>query len=186
MPSEYKQYSEDEIVRGCVRNDRRCQELLYRQHFDVMYGMIRRYTNDEERALDILNAGFLKVFKKIDTYSGEGSLQGWIRRIVFHCLSDHFKKDSRYLKFIVLDEVEKTHATSALDKLYYEDLLEAVETIPGKGKTVFQLYAIEGYSHKEIAEILTIPEGTSKWYLSKAREHLKNIIYSQMKTNYAG
>ena len=181
-----KKYSEEQIVKGCVDNDRRCQEMLYRQHFNTMYYMVKRFTRDEERALDILNAGFLKVFQKIGTFSGQGSLEGWIRRIVFHALSDHFKKEKRYLRVIVLDEAERPQSRNVLDDLYYEDLMDAVESIPGQSQEVFRLYAIEGYSHKEISTLLQIPEGTSKWHLSKARSYLREIIYQRKQAHYAG
>lgn len=181
-----KTYSEEQIIEGCRRNDRKFQEILYRRHFDTMVRMIRRFTRDEERVLEILNNGMLRVFQKIDSYAGTGSLEGWIRRIVYHSISDYFKKESRYLKFIVLEEAEKNYNGSALDGLYYDDLLELLNDVPEKSRAVFSMYAIEGYSHKEIAEQLQISEGTSKWHLSNARNILKNIIHQRMDQNYAG
>ena len=181
-----KTYNEKEIVVGCCRNDRRSQEALYRKHYPAMMAMIRRYTQDEDRGLEILNNGMLRVFKKIEKYEGKGSLEGWIRKIVFHSISDYFKKESRYLKFIVLDEAEKETQHTAIDGLYYDDLLTLVEDLPEKSRAVFKLYAIEGYSHKEIAEMLKISTGTSKWHLSTARSRLKDIIHQRMNQNYAG
>lgn len=179
-------YRQEEIVEGCVRNDRRFQEILYREHFDTMMAMIRRYTQDEDRGIDILNNGFLRVFKKIDTFKGQGSLEGWIRRIVFHSISDYFRKESKYLKFIVLEDADQDAERTALDNLYYEDLLEIIESIPEKSRAVFKLYAIEGYAHQEIADMLGISVGTSKWHLSTAREQLRSIIHKRMDKNYAG
>ncbi|MDX1476656.1 MAG: sigma-70 family RNA polymerase sigma factor [Saprospiraceae bacterium] len=186
MPSLRKTYSEEEILAGCRRNERKYQELLYRRHFDTMTRMIRRFTQDDERVLDILNNGMLRVFQKIESYSGTGSLEGWIRRIVYHSISDYFKKESRYLRFIVLEDKDKEYASSALDDLYYTDLLAMVEDLPEKSREVFKLYAIEGYSHKEIADMLQISTGTSKWHLSNARDQLKQIIHQRMDQNYAG
>ena len=181
-----KTYSEQQIIEGCKRNDRRFQEILYRQHFNVMLGMVRRFTKDDEVALDVINNGFLRVFQKIDSFEGKGSLQGWIRRIVYHCISDHFRKESKYLKFIVLEEAEKRSHTSPIDDLCYQDLLNMVEELPDKSKEVFKLFAIEGYTHKEIGELMNISEGTSKWYLSEARKKLQILISKQTKTRYAG
>jgi len=182
-----KGYTEEEIIRGCIANDRRCQEFLYRAHFHVMMSMVRRFTSDEETALDIINSGFLRVFKKIEKYSGKGSFQGWIRRIVYHSISDHFRKEANYLRFIVLDEVEKPSQSGPLEQLYYEDLIDLVNALPRKSGEVFRLYAIEGYAHKEIADMLEISEGTSKWYLSKAREQLREQILNQSnKRQHAG
>jgi RNA polymerase sigma-70 factor (ECF subfamily) len=179
-------YSEEDILQGCVRNERRFQEILYRQHFDTMLRMVRRYTTDEEKAFEILNNGFLKVFKKIDTFRSEGSLEGWIRRIVYHSVSDFFRKESSYMKFIVLEDAERKEGEQALSGLYYDDLLEIIESLPERSKQVFTMYAIQGYAHKEIAEQLEISEGTSKWHLSNAREQLKVLLENRMKRNYVG
>ena len=89
-----KTYSEQDLVAGCVRNERRFQELLYRQYFPKMMGMCMRYTKDRDIAMQIVNNGFLRVFKKIDQFSFKGSLEGWIRRLVYHSVSDYFKKHS--------------------------------------------------------------------------------------------
>lgn len=138
--------------------------------------MCYRYTNEEDRALTIVNDGFLKVFKKIDTYQGKGSFEGWIRRIVFHCLSDHFRKEKSYLKFLIFEDHDRAVAPNSSDDLYYEDLIKIVNTLPTKTQSVFRLFAIEGYSHKEIAEQEGITVGTSKWHLSEARKLLKHRI----------
>ena len=185
MSNSKRTYTEEEVIQGCIRNDRRAQEFLYRQQFHVMMAMIRRFTKDDEVALDILNNGFLKVFRNMASYAGKGSFQGWIRRIVYHSISDHFKKESNYLKFIVLADGEKKSTTTQLDDLYYQDLIKMVDTLPEKSRLVFKLYAIEGYTHKEIAERVEISEGTSKWYLSRARETLRNLITQQTRKQYA-
>jgi len=179
-------YSEQEIIRGCTRNDRRFQEILYRQHFDTMLRMVKRYTTDEEKAFEILNNGFLKVFKKIGTFRAEGSLEGWIRRIVYHSVSDFFRKESAYMRFIVLEDAEQKESEEALNGLYYDDLLQIVESLPERSKQVFTLYAIQGYAHREIADQLGISEGTSKWHLSNAREQLKALLENRINQQYAG
>lgn len=186
MAVKYGRYDEAEVIEGCGRNDRKFQEVLYRQHFQTMLNMVYRFTRDEDAALQILNDGFLKVFRKIDRYSGNGSFQGWIRRIVYRSISDHFRKQQGYLKFIVLDEPEKITQQTPLDDLYYEDLLNIIEQLPDKSKEVFTLYAIEGYAHKEIAERMGFTEGTSKWHLSKARERLQELIKKRMNQQLAG
>lgn len=186
MKLQKRTYSEEEIIRGCVANDRRYQEILYRRYYDTMMRMVRRYTSDMETALDILNNGFLKVFKKIETFRGEGSFEGWIRRIVYHSVSDHFKKEAGYMRFIVLEETEQEQPQSALNGLYYDDLLQIINTLPDRSRQVFTLYAIDGYSHKEIAEQLEISEGTSKWHLSNARDQLRQLLEQRMQQQYAG
>ena len=179
-------YSEQDIIRGCIANERKFQELVYREHFDVMLAMVHRFTSDEEKVLDILNSGFLRVFTKIEMYSGTGSFQGWIRRIIYHSISDYFKRESKYMHFIVLEDAEKPTEKNALDNLYYNDLLEIVDSLPERCGEVFKLYAIEGYTHKEIGERLEMSSGTSKWHLSQARAQLKGLITKHMNQQYAG
>ncbi len=188
-------FTEAEIIAGCVRNERAFQEILYRQHFAVMMQMCLRYANgDRERAFEILNDGFLRVFKKINTFEGKGSLQGWIRKLVFHAISDYFKANRQYITSVVLEENDVSEPQndvytegggnsnhSALGQLYFEDLLKLVDTLPPATREVFRLYAIEGYTHFEISERLNISVGTSKWHLSNAREKLKAMIEDNSK-----
>jgi RNA polymerase sigma-70 factor (ECF subfamily) len=186
MAVTYGKYKESDVIKGCSQNDRKYQEILYRHHFQTMLHMVYRFTRDEDTALQILNDGFLKVFRKIDRYSGQGSFQGWVRRIVYRSISDHFRKERGYLKMIVLDEPEKNTQHTPLDDLYYEDLLSIVEMLPEKSRDVFKYYAIEGYSHKEIGEMMGFTEGTSKWHLSKARERLQDLIRKRTNQQLAG
>ena len=175
-------HNETEIVEGCVRNERKYQELLYRRHFPTMIQMCLRYTNgDKERALEILNDGFLRVFKKINTFSFKGSLEGWIRRLVFHAISDYFKQNKAYLDSVVFSEVlpeakMPQYTEGVLSELYYDDLLKVIDLLPPATCKVFTLYAIEGLNHAEIGEQLNISVGTSKWHLSSAREQLRKLL----------
>ena len=171
--------SDKDIINGCIDNDRKCQELLYRQHFAKMMSMCMRYASDENEAMTILNDGFLRVFKKIHTFQYRGSFEGWIRRLVFNSLSDHFKKKSKQLKFIELGDWEKPTESGPMDKLYEADILQLIEKVPNASADVFILYAIHGYAHKEIAEIQGISIGTSKWHLSNAKKVLQELIKKQ-------
>lgn len=170
-----KHYTDEELVAACAANDRRAQEALYRRFFPEMLRMCRRHTRDDDTALEILNTGLLRVFQKIHTFAFRGSLEGWVRRLVWHSLADHFRTNARYLHFLVFEEREETAAQGARDPdiFHEEDLLRAVRALPRMSQEVFRLYAIEGYSHAEIAERLQISEGTSKWHLSTARQKLR-------------
>ena len=147
-----------------------------------MIQMCLRYTNgDKERALEILNDGFLRVFKKINTFSFKGSLEGWIRRLVFHAISDYFKQNKAYLDSVVFSEVlpeakMPQYTEGVLSELYYDDLLKVIDLLPPATCKVFTLYAIEGLNHAEIGEQLNISVGTSKWHLSSAREQLRILL----------
>ena len=171
-----KNYSEQELVEGCVRNDRRAQEAFYRLFFPEMLRMCLRYTRDEDTAIEIVNNGFLRVFKKLHTYAFKGSLEGWVRRLVYHSMADYFRDNARYLHFLVLEERDDVVPERSHEVFYEEDILKAVAMLPPVSQEVFRLYAIEGYSHSEIAENLNISEGTSKWHLSTARQKLRDQL----------
>ncbi len=148
--------------------------------------MCMRYTSDQDKAMQVCNDGFLKVFKNISQFQNKGSFEGWIRRIVFHSLSDFFKHEKKYLHFMVFEEKEKSSQQNALDQIYYDDLLKMINELPAASANVFRLYAVEGYKHKEIAEAMNISIGTSKWHLSEARKKMKELIFKyQQKSNYA-
>lgn len=171
-----KNYSDQELVDGCVRNDRRTQEAFYRRFFPEMLRMCLRYTRDEDTAIEIVNNGFLRVFKKLHTYAFKGSLEGWVRRLVYHSMADYYRDNARYLHFLVLEERDEVVPERGHDVFYEEEILKAVSTLPPVSQQVFRLYAIEGYSHAEIAANLSISEGTSKWHLSTARQKLRDLL----------
>lgn len=165
-----------ELIEGCIRNERSAQEKLYRLFYPRMMAMIRRYIDEEQQAEEVLNNGYLRAFQKIAQYTFQGSFEGWLRKIVFHAVSDYVKQNARYSEKIMLVEkdqyVHKDHA----DKLYYNQLLELVQQLPDATRAVFNMYVMEGFSHKEISKMLGISEGTSKWHLSEGRRVLKDKI----------
>lgn len=165
-----------ELIQGCARNERGAQEKLYHLFYPRMMGVVRRYIDHTEQAEEVLNNGFLRAFQKIEQYTFQGSFEGWLRKIVFHAVSDYVKQNSRYNEKIMLVEkdqyVEKDHA----DRMYYNELLEMVLSLPVATRSVFNMYVMEGLSHKEIGKVLGISEGTSKWHLSEGRRILKDKI----------
>lgn len=169
-----KSYSEEEIIKGCKRNSRKFQELLYFKYFDKMYGMCLRHTSDKEIAMTVLNDGFLKIFKNIEKYRYDGSFEGWVRKVIYNTLRDYYRKKSNNQRFLEIFENQGNDKN--LNNLEYDDILRMIDTLPQKSKKVFVMYAIEGYKHHEISKILNIPVGTSKWHLSQAKEKLKRII----------
>jgi RNA polymerase sigma factor (sigma-70 family) len=171
-----KNYTDEEMVKGCVANDRRAQEALYRRFFPEMLRMCQRYTRDEERAMEIVNIGFLRVFRKIHTFAFKGSLEGWVRRLVYHSLADYYRDRSKYLHFLVFEERDEVAQDRSNETFFEEDMMKAIQTLPPVSQQVFRLYAIEGYSHAEIAAELSISEGTSKWHLSTARQKLRDQL----------
>jgi RNA polymerase sigma factor (sigma-70 family) len=184
--SKNRQYTDEELVQGCIANDRHWQEQFYRRFFPTMMEMCLRRTDDRDEAMSIVNNGFLRVFKKIHLYSFKGSLEGWVRRLVWHSLADYFRDKQKYVHFLVFEERDEPVHSSPASQLYVEDILQMVNSLPPASAEVFRLYAIEGFSHAEIGERLGISDGTSKWHLSTARQQLKKMIHQQEMKNYAG
>lgn len=172
-------------INGCISNNRSAQEKLYRHFFPIMERMVLRYTQDEDKIIDILNNGFLKIFKKIDHYGYQGSFEGWVRKIIFRSLSDYFRKSQKDLAFLIYEEeYKKQPSQSSEHKLYYQDLISLLDKLPSTQLQVFQLFAIEGYSHKEISEQLQLNQNTCRWHLAEARKILKAEYKKVYNTDY--
>lgn len=168
----------DSLIEGCVANNRACQEKLYKMLYPKMMAMVRRYFdhNRYEQAEEIMNNGFLRVFQKIDTYKFEGSFEGWVRKIIYHSISDYVRQNIKYMEKTVFVEKDEMIDNNISGKLSYDEIMRLVQTLPATSRVVFNMYALDGYTHKEIAETLNISEGTSKWHLFEARKILKTKI----------
>lgn len=160
-----------------MEGDRRMQEELYRRFSPRMFAVCLRYAGSSEEAEDILQEGFIKIFKKLSSFRGEGSFEGWIRRIFVNTAIEHFRR-KRYLQ-PVTEKEENTiegNLLSVLDNLGEKDILELVRQLSPGYRTVFNMYVVEGYTHKEIGDILGISEGTSKSQLSRAKVILQDMV----------
>ena len=166
----------EQLIQGCIHNERGAQEKLYHLFYPRMMALVRRYIDQETQAEEVMNNGYLRAFQKIGQYNFQGSFEGWLRKIIFHAVADYVKQNSRYSNKVVLIEkdeyVHKDHA----DKLYYDQLLKLVHALPDATRNVFNMYVMEGFTHKEIGNLLGISEGTSKWHLSEGRRLLKDKI----------
>lgn len=166
----------EELIQGCMRNQRSAQEKLYHMFYAKMMGVVKRYIDQQEQAEEVLNNGYLRAFQKIDQYTFQGSFEGWLRKIVFHAVSDYVKQNIKYSEKVVLVEKDQLIHKDHADRLYYNQLLEMVQSLPDATRSVFNMYVMEGFSHKEIGKMLGISEGTSKWHLSEGRRILKEKI----------
>lgn len=169
------------IISGCQNNDRKAQELLYRNFYRVMMTLCLRYTKNETDALEVLNTGFYKVYKNIKSYNAnKASLFTWIRTIIINSCLDFIKAKSGR---IVQEELDQAAAVDLPPDVFIRmsaaEILQLVRQLPPATQAVFNLYAIEGFQHKEIAGLLKISEGTSKWHLSEARKTLQQLIHKQ-------
>jgi RNA polymerase sigma-70 factor (ECF subfamily) len=175
---------ESDLISGCIEGNRRMQEELYRRFSPRMYAVCLRYAGSSEEAEDILQEGFIKIFKKLDSFRGEGSFEGWIRRIFVNTAIEHFRR-KRYLQPVTEREENTIEGKniSALDELAEKDILELVRKLSPGYRTVFNMYVVEGYTHKEIGDILGISEGTSKSQLSRAKVILQDMVRKFLEQN---
>ena len=169
------------IIRGCRQNDRKAQEALYKAYYKAMVTICLRYTRNEEDAVEVLNNGFLKVFKNIQRYDpAQASLYTWIRTIVVNSCLDFIRKKNRIEQRYELNEGVEVHVPAeVISRMKIGELLSLVRSLPPATAAVFNLYVIEGFNHKEIGSLLGISDGTSKWHLSEARKQLQLKIKLQ-------
>lgn len=172
-----KSATEEGLIESCQRRDPKAQEAVYRQYGQKMLGLCARYIKDHAEAEDIMITGFAKVFSKIDLYAGAGSFEGWIRRIMINESLAFIRKNKNLFMAVELEQAEREPDYNSLESaLEAEDLMQMINSLPLGYRTVFNLYAIEGFSHKEIAEALDISENTSKSQLSRARAQLQKLL----------
>lgn len=170
--------SESDLINGCLKGDSRMQEALYQRFAPKMYAVCLRYANNADDAQDLLQEGFIKVYRNLGKYRGDGSFEGWIRRIFVNTSIEYFRKKSAVLTGLSERE-EKTIEDadiSALDQLAEKDIIRFIQELSPGYKTVFNLYVVEGYSHREIADMLGISEGTSKSQLARAKGILQKKV----------
>ena len=167
----------DSLLDGCKRGDRKAQESLYKALASKMMAVCMRYAKDTFEAEDILQMGFIKVFRKVSEFRSEGSFEGWIRRIMVNTAIETYRKNLRSLNVVDIDEVyDQPQSTFDMGKLELNDLLKLVQQLSNGYRIVFNMYAIEGYSHAEISALLGIQESTSRSQLVKARKMLQSQI----------
>lgn len=172
-----------------MANDRKCQRHIYEAYFPVMLAIVRRYIKDEEEVLDALNQGFVKIFGKINQYHFENSFEGWCKRIIINTSLDHLRANKRYRDFFSFDAIVPTYQVfnDGLNEMSIDELLKIIDSISPISKMVFNMFAIDGFSHKEIAEKLNISVGTSKWHLASARKQIQSklkLAYPQVQFYY--
>lgn len=178
-----------ELIQGCVRNHRKSQEGIYKMFYGKMMAICRRYTKNSDQAKDILQDGFIKVFKNIDKFNFEGSFEGWVRRIVVNTAIDFTRKAKN--DYLLMNENQSIDdfdedLLDEEDEEPYENPLKVGDVIEGMNKlskayrTVFNLYVFDNYTHQEIADALDISVGTSKSNLAKARANLKKILTKEL------
>ena len=169
---------EQALVAGCVQGKSLYQRKMYEKYAPKMLGLCMRYAGDKEAARDLLHDGFIRLFEKIKTYKGEGSLEGWIKKVFITTALEHLRKNKHdvmndYKEYSTTDP-ELSH--SAIEQMSANELMDMIAMLPEGFRTIFNLYVIEGYSHQEIAKLLNIQEVTSRSQYMRARTSLQEMI----------
>ena len=181
-----------QLIKGCLEGDRKAQQAVYKLLYGKMKVVCMRYTRDTDQALDVLQEGFIKVFQNMERYSGAGSFEGWVRRIMVNLSIDRFRKQKNDLLLLngsmsiedYEDEVEDEPDVESVDYDFTpEQILEAMQQLSPAYKTVFNLYVFENYTHQDIAEALNISVGTSKSNYAKARKNMKKLLTKSLNLN---
>lgn len=170
---------EDQLIKKVIKGNSRAQKTFYDMFAPKMYGVAMRYAKDRDEAKDILQEGFVKVFRNLNSFRGEGSLEGWVRKTIVNTAINYYKKNVKHHYQADMDMViifEESDVVSVVDKMSADELLQKISELPDGYRTVFNLNVIEGYTHKEIGEMLDISENTSKSQLARAKSYLQKRI----------
>ena len=181
--------SDQQIIKGCAKHERKAQQLLYDRYSRFLLGICLRYASDKAEAEDILQESFIKIFFNIEDFSGTGSFIGWLRKVAVNTAITHYHKNLKFRYHVEIEEyVSAETGVSGFEEDFYtaEDLYKVLNELPAGYRMVFNLYAVEGYKHKEIAEKLNIDTNTSKSQYSRAKAVLRNKLdkLGKLKSNY--
>ena len=171
--------NEEQLIKKCKKNDRNAQKLLYQKYAALLLGICMRYSNNYSEAEDILQEGFCKILMKISQYKSKGSFEGWIRRIMVNKAITMFKKNCKHYQMQNIDEIVESDFNNQHEEepeFSQEELLKIINSLPDGYRMVFNLYAVEGYKHREIASMLDIDENTSKSQYSRARKIIQKKL----------
>jgi RNA polymerase sigma factor (sigma-70 family) len=174
--------SDAELIEGCKQNNRKSQERLYKKYAGLMLGVCLRYVKNRAEAEDVMMEGFMKVYRLISNYSPTGSFEGWMKRIMAYTAIEHFRKLSK-MPFDEFDAQDNGVDDYVVDSISARDILKLMDAMPEGYRMVLNLHAIEGYTHKEISDVMGISEGTSKSQLNRSKVYLKKLIEKKFFVN---
>jgi RNA polymerase sigma factor (sigma-70 family) len=165
-----------DIIQGCIKGKRNSQEKLYRMYSAKMFGVCCRYCHDYDEAKDVLQEAFIKVFEKIEQFRNKGSFEGWVRKIIVNTALEKYRKQTRTVQLEHLPELHDEENEEIEFTISMNEMLAIIQKLPDRYRMVFNMYAFENMTHKEISQRLNITEGTSKSDLSRARAILQKKI----------
>ncbi|RMG31618.1 MAG: RNA polymerase sigma factor [Bacteroidetes bacterium] len=179
-----------QLLHACKEQDRKAQAELYRRCYSMLMGVCIRYLKQEEEARAVLNLGFLKILNNLHKYQPKVPFEAWIRRIMINTVIDEYRKNKRHKATIAYTDFDdRQHEEAFIDfneadqQFDAKEIERMIQQLPGMSQQVFNLYAIDGYSHKEIGKMLGISVGTSKWHVSFARKKIRFMLAEAMRTN---
>ena len=172
---------QQQLINDCIDRDRKAEFQLYKVCYSYLMSICMRYTRNPDKAAEVLNIGFLRILTHLDKYKPEVPFKAWIRRIMINTLINEYKKEKKHYDAVLyvedLYETDKfSEINEGISKINADQIYELISTLPPASQQVFNLYFVDGFKHKEIAEMLDISEGTSKWHLNAAREKLKKML----------
>jgi RNA polymerase sigma factor (sigma-70 family) len=181
--------SDQQIIEGCARHERKAQKLLYEKYSRLLLGICMRYASDKAEAEDILQDSFLKIFFRIGDYSGTGSFIGWLRKVVVNTAITHYHLNLKYRYHVdIEDYVSVESGVSGFEEDFFtsDELYKVLNELPGGYRMIFNLYAVEGYKHKEIAKMMKIDTSTSKSQYSRAKAVIRDKLakLGKLRDNY--
>jgi RNA polymerase sigma factor (sigma-70 family) len=170
-----------QLIASCIQHDRKAEYELYRLAYGYLMSICMRYSKDRDTASEMLNVGYLKILNNLSAYKPEVPFKAWIRRIMVNTLIDEYRRSKREKEKVTyveeyFDSSDFSEVNEALSRINCKQILEHINRLPEATKKVFNLFVIDGFSHREIAKLLEISEGTSKWHLNAARQKLKEMI----------
>lgn len=172
---------QQELIIDCINRNRKAEYELYKLTYSYLMSICIRYTRNEDKAKEVLNIGFLRILTNLEKYKPEVPFKAWIRKVMINTLINEYRKDKVHIANV--EYVENYHDTDkysaindVIKKIDVEQIYKFITQLPAASQNVFNLYFIDGYKHKEIAEMLNISEGTSKWHLNSAKEQLKELL----------
>ena len=182
--------SDQQIITGCAKHDRKAQQVLYDKYSRFLLGVCMRYATDKAEAEDILQDSFLKIYFNIKDFSGTGSFIGWLRKVAVNTAITHYHKNLKFRYYVEIEEFTsaETGVTSFEEDFFTSDeLFKVLNELPAGYRMVFNLYAVEGYKHNEIAEMLSIDTNTSKSQYSRAKAVIREKLNKlrKLKSNYS-
>lgn len=175
-------WTDQELIDGCKRRSAKHEECFYKTYYGYVMGISLSYSKDKDTAMEICNDSFLKFFDSVKKLQDSQSAKAWLRRITINTAIDYYRKNKKFQNTIEADgTIEAFYEVNGLDSLGFQDVVKLINQLPDDHRMVFNLYEVEGYSHREIAKKLTITESSSRVYLSRAKNQLRHLVKLHMK-----